>query len=498
MGCVESRLESDLQTNIFHVVSVSERGQRQRSARLEVTETQLILHQRGRAPICWPLRCLRRYGFDAEQFSFESGRRSPSGPGIYNFKCRRAEALFNMLQFQIQNIADDTASRESTSVPFADTVARTDSRPSGTTAAAIDYQGYLEPFARTRNRATSGSVSGIPISSPPLPAPSGGANGGIGAFTTGTGGGGLRSPNSPAPLSPPAITLFNNQQQEGVERVTESPSTPGVDATPSTPLESRGSILMNYIDRTVNFINNAERPFSYSSSGAERPSVSYVNHVGRSQSERPLSFHKIESAKDLSTNFSQVEELVQCRSSQQPLYMNVDTTSDGRRESDHLYANLGLDKDLPIVPPRASGGSGSSHSGTTTTTETAPPQILYIHFDLDRGSDTSQTVPQSPVIPASAVAEAATAAAVTAPAVTAPSRTLPSAAGGAGAAVGTGGGGGGPPPSLGYATIDFDKTEALSTTARAAALWKGSDGFRRSRHNSTFSLGRHNSTQLSD
>lgn len=41
---------------------------------------------------------MRRYGFDAELFSFECGRRCPTGPGIYAFRCDQAEQLFNNLQ----------------------------------------------------------------------------------------------------------------------------------------------------------------------------------------------------------------------------------------------------------------------------------------------------------------------------------------------------------------------------------------------------------------
>ena len=48
-----------------------------------------------------------RYGFDSELFSFESGRRCPTGPGIYAFKCKRAEALFNLLQEYIQRAGQE-------------------------------------------------------------------------------------------------------------------------------------------------------------------------------------------------------------------------------------------------------------------------------------------------------------------------------------------------------------------------------------------------------
>ena len=34
-------------------------------------------------------------------FSFEAGRKTPTGPGVYAFKCRRAEKLFNLLQVMV-------------------------------------------------------------------------------------------------------------------------------------------------------------------------------------------------------------------------------------------------------------------------------------------------------------------------------------------------------------------------------------------------------------
>lgn len=83
-------------------MNVDEQGNRINPGQLEITEFDLVLYQRGKPPIKWPLRTLRRYGFDAEHFSFESGRRCQTGPGIYAFQCRRAEQLFNLLQSRIQ------------------------------------------------------------------------------------------------------------------------------------------------------------------------------------------------------------------------------------------------------------------------------------------------------------------------------------------------------------------------------------------------------------
>ena len=97
MGCLMST-HGDLHPTVFDVYNIDDHGQERNPGKIEVTEQELVLHQAGKDQISWPLKSLRRYGFDAELFSFESGRRCPTGPGIYAFKCRRAETLFNLLQ----------------------------------------------------------------------------------------------------------------------------------------------------------------------------------------------------------------------------------------------------------------------------------------------------------------------------------------------------------------------------------------------------------------
>ncbi|KAK2147868.1 hypothetical protein LSH36_533g01047 [Paralvinella palmiformis] len=107
MGCMCSRgqpqdVASGGGGRAFKVVNVDDHGQERNPGRIEITESELIWYQRNKEPIRWPLNSLRRYGFDAELFSFECGRRCPTGPGIYAFKCRQAEALFNLLQESVQ------------------------------------------------------------------------------------------------------------------------------------------------------------------------------------------------------------------------------------------------------------------------------------------------------------------------------------------------------------------------------------------------------------
>jgi fibroblast growth factor receptor substrate 2 len=116
MGCVYSQPRhsrssannSSIADNprIFHVCNVDDRGTEVNFGKIEITDNDLALHQKGKNSIYWSLRSLRRYGFDAELFSFECGRRCPTGPGIYAFKCTNAEQLFNTLQEAIQQCSN--------------------------------------------------------------------------------------------------------------------------------------------------------------------------------------------------------------------------------------------------------------------------------------------------------------------------------------------------------------------------------------------------------
>ncbi|BES87297.1 PTB domain (IRS-1 type) [Nesidiocoris tenuis] len=114
MGCITSKKDiNDLHPNIFQVSNVDDIGNRHSSGQLEVNDTELVLHQKGKPPIRWPLKSLRRYGYDSQVFSFEAGRRCPTGSGIYAFSCRRAENLFNFVQANVQQRnSEDQQSRE--------------------------------------------------------------------------------------------------------------------------------------------------------------------------------------------------------------------------------------------------------------------------------------------------------------------------------------------------------------------------------------------------
>ena len=100
MGCIFAKPDHNGR-QIFRVFNVDENGEELNNGKIEVTDSDLILFHRGKE-IRWPLRCLRRYGWEGELFSFESGRRCQTGPGIYAFKCKRSELLFNSVQESIR------------------------------------------------------------------------------------------------------------------------------------------------------------------------------------------------------------------------------------------------------------------------------------------------------------------------------------------------------------------------------------------------------------
>uniref|UniRef100_A0A8C9KNU8 Fibroblast growth factor receptor substrate 3 n=1 Tax=Serinus canaria TaxID=9135 RepID=A0A8C9KNU8_SERCA len=86
----------------FKVTNVDDEGHELGSGVMELTPRELILHTHKRDAVRWPYLSLRRYGFDSNLFSFESGRHCHTGQGIFAFKCSRAEEIFNLLQDLMQ------------------------------------------------------------------------------------------------------------------------------------------------------------------------------------------------------------------------------------------------------------------------------------------------------------------------------------------------------------------------------------------------------------
>lgn len=98
LSCPEKESIPDNHQSKFKVINVDDDGNELGSGVMELTEAELVLHTHRRDDVRWPYLCLRRYGYDSNLFSFESGRRCQTGQGIFAFKCARAEEIFNLLQ----------------------------------------------------------------------------------------------------------------------------------------------------------------------------------------------------------------------------------------------------------------------------------------------------------------------------------------------------------------------------------------------------------------
>ncbi|NWJ10446.1 FRS3 factor, partial [Crypturellus undulatus] len=113
----------------FKVTNVDDEGNELGSGIMELTRTELILHTHKRDAVRWPYLCLRRYGYDSNLFSFESGRRCQTGQGIFAFKCSRAEEIFNLLQDLMQcnsiNVVEEPVVITRNSHPTEREIART-------------------------------------------------------------------------------------------------------------------------------------------------------------------------------------------------------------------------------------------------------------------------------------------------------------------------------------------------------------------------------------
>lgn len=78
----------------FQVINVDDDGNELGSGVMELTDAELVLHTHRRDDVRWPYLCLRRYGYDSNLFSFESGRRCQTGqgtggkPGFTSCLCR--------------------------------------------------------------------------------------------------------------------------------------------------------------------------------------------------------------------------------------------------------------------------------------------------------------------------------------------------------------------------------------------------------------------------
>jgi fibroblast growth factor receptor substrate 2 len=394
MGCVSSKPDiNDQHPNIFQVSNVNDQGDLVSPGQLEVTETELVLHQRGKNPTIWPLRSLRKYGFDSDIFSFECGRRCPTGQGIYAFRCRKAEQLFNIVQHHIVRNSNDESNLVGMNV--------LNSNPSDFPLPAVSTgppvqrripsqpEGYLNPISAPNNMRPHPSLSRP------------------GSITS-------NGPISPTAISPPPLNSMEISHEHNNNK--------------------RGSLIPDH-------------SYTNSSTVAEMEAATQLNYANLGIVTSPTS--------------TAADAYMTVVDSPCHLYMNVDTNAtkdanDAEEDTKHCYANIDtkelehlrpilkstIDTPLPSVPQ------------TPTALYLTVHEVNYAELDLDPSKSdapaTSQITPDSP------------------------SKAKKS-----------------------YATIDFQKTNALSQSINPPM--EVEEGSRKTRHNSTISdVTTRHSNSLSD
>ncbi|XP_067625674.1 uncharacterized protein [Eurosta solidaginis] len=174
MGCISStkKLGDIKSENVFRAVQIhSELTEQARTGLLELTPRELIFRTRSNHRFAWALQHLRRYGLNGDVFSVEAGRRCMTGPGIYRFRCQRAEQLYHLFQSYINAVSLITDE------PFAFTERERD-HPSHVVGRIENIQtntnNYLEPAPMVgagvglslshRSRVLRNSISSSPLS----------------------------------------------------------------------------------------------------------------------------------------------------------------------------------------------------------------------------------------------------------------------------------------------------------------------------------------------
>lgn len=106
-NCSPNRFES-YTSSFFDVYNVDARLFKHSKGQIQVTNYNLILYQKSLdtiEQIKWPLNGVRRYGYYKDIFLFESGRKCPTGEGLFAFKCNKAKRLNDTLHKVILNNA---------------------------------------------------------------------------------------------------------------------------------------------------------------------------------------------------------------------------------------------------------------------------------------------------------------------------------------------------------------------------------------------------------
>ncbi|CAF0968856.1 unnamed protein product [Adineta steineri] len=92
--------------SIFKVDNINSHGCKHSSAKIQVSDDSLCIHQKHRQSLFIPLDTIKRYGLDDSIFILECGRRAPLGPARYAFRCKQARDLVDCLDQRITMISN--------------------------------------------------------------------------------------------------------------------------------------------------------------------------------------------------------------------------------------------------------------------------------------------------------------------------------------------------------------------------------------------------------
>jgi fibroblast growth factor receptor substrate 2 len=462
MGCTISTGENDSNPRLFNVYNVDDQGQELTPGKIEVGNTELILYQKSKEPIRWPLRCVRRYGFDAELFSFESGRRCPTGPGIYAFKCKKAEALFNLLQECIRQAGQEEQQRynASSSLPMnAMSVSRNDSLETAQTTNAgnlLNSNMFLsqgdEPASPGHHYVNGDIASKLPpmTSESRVTSDEEGDHEYMNAMLP-------QPPNEEAELIPMAdLNLVRVEVDGGAEpEDNEDPASCVNYAVLDLPQS------MESLSHDTNVTNDHDRKASAYSTDSDTPQpvANYMNldyvpdgpeAAAAASAQQDSTYVNVNSetinqnggrGRRGSSNNLLKRTLQKQASLEQHNYANLDLMPNGNGTAPPAAPRPPVSVS---VPPSAAAAAAAARNNPTRN-------VNYIQLDLDHNSDVSSVTSTSPASPRSIGSNGPES----------PVRR----------------------PTESYATIDFDKTAALSNSAKAS----NDEGSRRTRHSSTVS-----------
>ncbi|CAH1799457.1 unnamed protein product [Owenia fusiformis] len=455
MGCFYSTQNAnDTNPRMFRVFNVDSQGQELNPGNIEITDNELILYQRGKEPIRWPLRCLRRYGFDADLFSFESGRRCPTGPGIYAFKCRRAENLFNVLQEAIQRAGQEENTRPSMLFE----TASTNSRPGS--MIELEQQQHLNGAFVSSESPANGNVGYMQPQNTTQPSSPHYVNGHVGTTPATTAINHIQSNHmNPTDLDGPGHEYMNTAPLPIAQKnwPAARPNGNGVSAT---------EILVDFAEENVREVQSDVRTINYaildlprstenlSSTGGATKDLQYADLDRDVLSGAAATLPKPNTPPTGSKSLNYADLDHSCDEAVGPTYVNIG--SDVKPLSKKQQR---VEPGKKLTLPRQQS-SDEQHSyanleiiaSNNIKKEQGLKKVNYIQLDLEKANDSQSVGPSTtPTSPKSMTSG-----------LESPSRRTEM-----------------------YTMIDFHKTEALSKTQRP----QGDDaGARKTRHNSTVGM----------